>query len=99
MEVLKYDTLEPNKKQFLLDMLGLTMAENFEIGKRLKEQSDLLGDLSRIAMEVGDIKQHTRGQVFDLAEKMNVKMDINAKHKEFSMMRFYGEDRYERLRK
>lgn len=92
MEVLKYDTLEPNKKQFLLDMLGLTMAENFEIGKRLKEQSDLLGALSEIATKVGHIKQYANGQVCDLAKSMDIKIDIKARHKDFSMMRFYGED-------
>lgn len=92
MKVLKYDTLEPNKKQFLLDMLGLTMSENFEIGKRLKEQANLLEALSEIATKVGHIKQDANGQVYDLAKKMDIKMDINTRHKEFSMMRFYGED-------
>ncbi len=92
MGIYKYDSKEPDKKKFLLDMLDLTMKENFEIGERLKEQANLLNALGHIACKVGHIKQDANGQIYDLAKKMDIKMDINARHNEFSMMRFYGED-------
>ena len=83
----------PDKRQFLLDMLGLTMRENFEIAETLKKQAECLNALSWIAREVGGIKQHARGQIDDLAKSVDVKWDVNARVKEFDVLRLYREDK------
>jgi hypothetical protein len=81
----------PDKRQFLLDMIGLTMRENFEIAETLKQQAECLDTLSKIAREVGHIKQYANGQIDDLAKSVDIKWDINARVKEFDVLRLYRE--------
>ena len=81
----------PDKRQFLLDMLGLTMRENIEIAETLRQQAECLNTLSKIALEVGHIKQYAKGQLDDLAKSVDVKWDINARVKEFDVLRLYRE--------
>lgn len=83
-----YTTERPDKKQFLLDMLTLTEEENFEIGKRLKDQAEYIESLGEIAWQVGHIKQDVRADVFKLAEKMEIPMDINKRPREFDRLYF-----------
>ena len=83
-----YTTERPDKKQFLLDMLTLTEEENFEIGRRLKDQAEYIESLGKIAWEVGHIKQDARQDIHDLAKKMEIPMDINKRPREYDMLYF-----------
>lgn len=83
-----YTTEMPDKKQFLLDMLTLTEEENFEIGRRLAEQAEYIEGLGTIAWQVGNIKQNARADVFKLAEKMEIPMNINKRPREFDKLYF-----------
>ena len=83
-----YTTERPDKKQFLLDMLTLTEEENFEIGRRLKDQAEYIKSLGEIAWEVGHIKQDAKADVFKLAEKMEIPMNISKRPREFDRLYF-----------
>lgn len=91
METSNYDVHMPDKKKFLLDMLTLTERENFEIGDALKAQSEALKDLADIVREIGHIKQNTRGDIYKLAEKKDISMNINKRPRDFDTL-YWGQE-------